>query len=347
MQFNMSRIRQTKSNTSLSKRYFAMTAIETMSAKHLEKAIEVAMLQLPVSSQFEGSEPGDEDDLEELVDALTAEYIAAITVPDDVVIAANKRKRNPPMHTIDQLDEGTCYSRYQLRKEYLKELHDNLKMDAVITLANGVAVGSEEVLLIALHRFVTPIRLTDLVAIYGRDNTALGRIFNWFSKHVRSTFGHLVQNSWQHWKPWLEEFSEVIREKVEDKSNGGITYPEGSFVVFGFIDDTIQRTTRPGGVRWNTLIQMSFYTGYTKHHGLKFQTLELPNGLCMDITDPYSARQNDTYTSENSGINEKIASMSEVGGKQYKAYCDGIFPTVSHMLSKHVGVCTRDELYEN
>ncbi|KAJ1428578.1 hypothetical protein B484DRAFT_396716, partial [Ochromonadaceae sp. CCMP2298] len=170
-----------------------MTTIETMSAKHLEKAIEAAMLQWSVSSQFEGSEPGDEDGLEELVDALTAEYIAAITVPDDVVIAANKRKRNPPMHTID---EGTCYSRYQLRKEHLQGLHDNLKMDAVITLANGVAVGSEE-------------------------------------------------NSWQHWEPWLEEFSEVIRKKVEDKS--GITYPEGSFVVFGFIDDTIQRATRPGG----------------------------------------------------------------------------------------------------
>jgi hypothetical protein len=150
-----------------------------------------------------------------------------------------------------------------------------------------------------------------------------------------------------------------VREKIIEKSDGGINYPEGSMSAFGFVDDTVIRIARPGGGpadegvdadRWNTLIQMAFYSGYKKCHGIKFQTLELPNGMCAHLFGPMSFRRNDVEVLDESDMNEQLAELSrdlDPDGKQYKVYCDGIFSIESHMLSKHVGETTREERYEN
>lgn len=56
----------------------------------------------------------------------------------------------------------------------------------------------------------------------------------------------------------------------------------------------IQSTTWPGGgpradgTRNDNHIQMAFYNGWKKHHGIKFQSVELPNDLCMDLYGPMS-----------------------------------------------------------
>jgi hypothetical protein len=57
---------------------------------------------------------------------------------------------------------------------------------------------------------------------------------------------HLIKNNWDFWKDDFDEFTECIRKKVVEKSEGAIDYPPGSYLVFGFIDDTTIRTCRPG-----------------------------------------------------------------------------------------------------
>ncbi len=75
----------------------------------------------------------------------------------------------------------------------------------------------------------------------------------------------------------LEVFSEAIRMKVNEKSGGQIHYPEGQYLVAGFIDDTVLRISRPGGgpaeevvnaERYNNRSQQAFF--------IKFQTVEGP-----------------------------------------------------------------------
>jgi hypothetical protein len=75
------------------------------------------------------------------------------------------------------------------------------------------------------------------------------------------------------WKPYLEGFSEVIRMKVFEKSDGQIHYPEGAYLVASFIDDTVTSITRPGGgpaeeginaERYNNLIQQAFFNNLIK-----------------------------------------------------------------------------------
>ena len=77
------------------------------------------------------------------------------------------------------------------------------------------------------------------------------------------------------------------------------------FRIFGFIDNTIIATGRPGGgpiksgigsERKNPLIQRLFYNGWKKCHGLKFQTIDLLNGMNAHVFGPLSCRHNDLYT---------------------------------------------------
>ena len=110
------------------------------------------------------------------------------------------------------------------------------------------------------------------------------------NNYIRTRFGHLIKNNWDFWKDDFEEFAECIRKKVVEKSEGAINYPPGSYLVFGFIDDTTICTCRPGGgpaeegenaERNSQLLQEPFYSGYKKHHGIKFQSVELPNGIIL------------------------------------------------------------------
>ena len=222
---------------------------------------------------------------------------------------------------------------------------------------NGSNFGTDEVLMIGLTRLGYPQKFGLMVAVFGRDWTALCRAFNWLTCYIRTRFSHLITANLNWWRPELEYFSDCISKKITEKSDGGIVYPPGAVCLCGFIDDTIGKTCRPGGgpaeegenaPRWNTLIQAAFYTGYKKLHGYKYQTFELPNGMCGDLYGPCPVRKNDLDLLNDSDINEKLRELSETAVKQYKAYCDGIFPILTHMTSKHVGEhTTRAQRYEN
>jgi hypothetical protein len=249
-----------------------------------------------------------------LYDKLVGMYLRIKMTDQD----RNRTRTNNHHHlTIDEVSDSDCRARYLFTKEQLHRLHKALRLDRfpIVEMANGSKFGSEEVLLIGLHRFVFPQRFFDMTAIYGRDWSALTRAFNWFCKYMRINFSYLIYDNCEYWKPEFEYFTECVRKKVEEKSDGNIQFDPGSYCVFGFVDDTVIKTTRPGGgpcedgpnaARYNTLIQMAFYSGFKKHHGIKFQTLELPNGLCMDAFGPCSFRQNDLEVLGLSDLNNRL-----------------------------------------
>ena len=171
------------------------------------------------------------------------------------------------------------------------------------------------------------------------------------NNYIRTTFGYLISNNWDFWKGDMEEFTESIRKKMYEKSDGAIDYPPGSYLVFGFIYDTTIRTCRPGGgpaeegenaERYSMLLQEAFYSGYKKHHGIKFQTVELPNGMCADLFGPKSYRQSDVDLLTASGLIHALFELTR-DGKQYSIYGDGVFPIVGNLISKHVGNTTRED----
>jgi len=152
-------------------------------------------------------------------------------------------------------------------------------------------------------------------------------------------FSKLLTKALNYWLPYFPQFAEAIRAKI---SEYGVDFARGSYFIFGFYDDTVLESRRPGArpqynsnLRNSNRIQESFYNGWKKHHGFKYQTLELPNGIAADVFGPRSFRRNDLLLLQESTLNDKIKNLQIGRNVQYKAYGDGIFPIQSHLIGKH------------
>jgi hypothetical protein len=213
-----------------------------------------------------------------------------------------QRVRHVPIsRTIDSFSQSECWTRFCFMKDDLYRLLRVFRLDnhPIIVLDNGAKLTNEELLLFCINRYVSGSKIIELVAIYGRDWSVWSRAFVWFSVYMRINFAFLLFNNIDYWVDSFPKFSESIRNKLIDVSEGNIVYAPNSYSIAFFYDDTITMTCRPLGgpaesgtkaPRYNTLIQQSFYSGWKHGHGFKYQTCELPNGMCMHLDGPYSIK---------------------------------------------------------
>ena len=173
---------------------------------------------------------------------------------------------------------------------------------------SGHIFSGEEILLAGLFRLHAPNVQGDISwrAVFGFDQPTTSMACSIFFGFMVENWAYLLQDNLAFWKPYLPEFAELIRAKVESK---GVFFPPGSFRVFGFTDNTMNATCRPGGgptrtgedaPRGDPLIQRAWYNGWKKLHGMKWQTIDLPNGMNMHVWGPVSIRHNDIWTLEES-----------------------------------------------
>lgn len=218
-----------------------------------------------------------------------------------------------PARTIESFSDSECWRRFRMRKNDLYRVKNSLAIPHTVRLSNGSRFSGEEVLLFSLNRFTTCGWIHDLIPVFGRDVTQWTRAFHWFIKYMIANFAYLLTDMLQFWKPYIPLMAEKIRRKLHAKHD--IYFPPGTFRVFGFIDCTVIASLRPGGgptspgpnaERCDNFIQMAFYNGWKKHHGTKFQSIELPNGMCMHMYGPKSFRNCDLSLLASSGIIGKI-----------------------------------------
>eukprot|EP01035_Chromulina_nebulosa_P018566 gene18566-24289_t len=243
-----------------------------------------------------------------------------------------RRRTNYISRSIESFSDEDCWKLFRTRKTDLYRLRRALKLDQDVFIAdNGTKFTGDEILLIGLHTYCIsgPIDQTTSFR-FSLELSQLSRAFNNLS----------------YWVDLFPYFAECISKRLADSCD--IHYPAGSFRVFGFHDDTVIATCPPpNGERHDNYIQMAFYNGWKRHHGYKYQTLELPNGMCADMYGPTSFIHHDLELLRDSKLNEKLADIQLGRIHQYVSYGDGIFPIDSHTIGKHIGNTTKEERYEN
>ena len=169
-------------------------------------------------------------------------------------------------------------------------------------------------MLLGLYRFHTKSKFSEILCLFRRDNSILSGAFNIFVAYIVQNFRHLVSDSLKAWIPHFPVFAEAIRVKLDEASNGEISFLPESYIVFKFYDDTVLECCRTGaGPIYNSTRrnsndkqQMAFYNGWKKHDRFKYQTLELPNGMCADLFGPRSFRRNDIDVLQKSQLNTNL-----------------------------------------
>lgn len=225
-----------------------------------------------------------------------------------------------------------CEAMFRFQAQHLRQVYTLLQIPNTVRLGNGSVLSGEEIFLFSLNRLVYPSRITDrAMSEFGRENTVWSRAFSWFIKFVYDHHFHLLTNNLDWWLPHLDDCARAVGDLL---SRNGVVFANGERnSIFGFIDDTLRRTCRPGAE--NNDVQRSFYNGWKRLHAFKFQTVDLPNGMIADMTKAFSGRRSDLRTLRLSNINTRLRELQIGNDVQYKVYGDSIFPVLSHLRRKH------------
>ena len=169
----------------------------------------------------------------------------------------------------------------------------------------------------------------------------LSRALKLFNAHILGNCIHLLTNNLEYWSPFLPMFADVIGRRMI-KSSGRPEF--ANTTISCFIDCTVIAICQPCSTPLvgddpdilNHYIQMVFYNGWKHHHGIKYLSLEAPNGLRMYLYGPRSYKDSDLGLLRDSEINGKLFHLQSENINQYCAYGDGIFPLRSHIRSQNI-----------
>jgi hypothetical protein len=329
------RVRLPQSLTSNAYRYQALSTKERLRKDDLTALLHRSLCALRLMR----SKGMDDAKLVVYLEVLLAEYFQLVFAP----CLPPTVRRVHVARTIDSFSERQCWSRFRTRKRDLPRLFTGLGFAQVgaVRLANKGSYTAEEIFLFSMNRLVYPGRYDDLCDIFGRDYSAWSRAFTWFIEYMMTTWGHLVSGNLRYWAPHFPSFSEAIRQKIIEK--GGEHYQ--SIRCCAFVDCTVIQTSRPdagnaqpgpNAPRYNRFIQQAAFNGWKKFHGYKYQTLEAPNGLALDLWGPMTFRHSDTELYTESNLNER---MRQIG--VYCVYGDGIYAVQSNTMSASDPIMTK------
>lgn len=143
----------------------------------------------------------------------------------------------PLYRTIDSITASWCYHNCRFRKESLPRVLAVLRLPPLCHLDNRANVPDETVLICSLFTFSYPRKQEDTAVLFGFSNhTLVSRILKFFSSHLVSIFGHLVQpaddddDGYLMWAPYMKMFQDAIYAVSERESQKDVVmFTDGTF----------------------------------------------------------------------------------------------------------------------
>ena len=172
---------------------------------------------------------------------------------------------------------------------------------------NQVQYTAEICLLMVLYRFAYPSTLNKLEVTFGIHSSACCGIVNHGVNLISAKFeNRLTEFDVELVLRNLEKYQTAITRK----SNGAVT------TCFGLIDATLHLISRPwaGGKRRHGLrntnnLQRAVYSGHKRHHGLKFQSVVVPDGMIVEMFGPVEGRRHDVTVLKASKLEQKLVHL--------------------------------------
>lgn len=222
----------------------------------------------------------------------------------------------------EEWDDKECRTELRFRKPHLLSLVNALRFPEKFVCPQRTVCSATEGLCILLKRLAFPCRYTDMVSRFGRNPTELCLIFNTVLDYVYTTQHHRLQ-SWD--QPFLQpqalaQYSECIHVQGAPLQN-----------CFGFVDGTLRKIARP------MKDQRLVYNGHKRVHGLKFQSVVIPNGLIANLSGPYEGRRHDSTILRESGL---LLDLQRVAWHNNIPLC--IYGDPAYPLSVHLQAPFRD-----
>ena len=156
--------------------------------------------------------------------------------------------------------------------------HQLVGIQEQITCVNRYTIPYKTGMIILLYRYSRPRRLRpDMEMIFGIWKSRISAIIQTFSEALYNVAINYMVNP-QIWHQRMPYYAQLISDKT-----GGVATD-----IWGFIDGTIRKTARPIYHQWTV------YTRFKKCHGLKFQSILVPDGFIACLFGPVPAKTHDS-----------------------------------------------------
>lgn len=177
-----------------------------------------------------------------------------------------------------------------------------------IILPNRNYINFETGLLMLLYRLIHPKRIRpEMESRFECSPTRISIAIKEFAMAFHNLSLKYLGNI-RIWKDKIPYYAELIRDKTEGISRN----------VWSFIDGTLRRSCRPGRH------QKIAYSGHKRHHGLKYQSVYLPDGIMGNLYGPIPGSRHDSFMLSESGIFDDLQII--LPDRDYSIYGDPAYP---------------------
>ena len=159
----------------------------------------------------------------------------------------------------------------------------------------------------------------------GRTRLEYSEVFYWMVDHLYDNYMDTMTDisRWSNYAQVFADSTYAISKKAPR--------------CIGFIDGTFRSHCRP------SVDQGSCYNGHEKDHGIKFQSVILPNGLIGDFWGPCVGRRGDGYMFRRSDLLTRMARLCNRAGSIYYLWGDPAYPLSRYVLRGYKGAMSPAE----
>ncbi|RPA93511.1 hypothetical protein L873DRAFT_1704691, partial [Choiromyces venosus 120613-1] len=172
----------------------------------------------------------------------------------------------------------------------------------------GYQLHPEEAICILLFQLSSGQRLKDLLKIFGTSRAQLSTIFN----------DIVLWLLWQYGKKLKWDENCLSRAKLIEYARA-FKDTTGLSGIWGFVDGTMRPFCCPG------YDQQSFYSGFKKAHGTKFQSIMTCDGLLSSLAGPFLTPVGDWILWECSGVADQLGKIMGLGDEALNVYGDAAY----------------------
>ncbi|CAH3029463.1 unnamed protein product [Porites evermanni] len=218
---------------------------------------------------------------------------------------------------LEDMGDDECKAEFRFHKEDIPVLAEVLGLPETFTCSQGSVTNGIEGLCIMLKRFSYPCRYSDLIPRFGHAVPVMSMICNTVVDFVYNLHGHRIT-----------EYNHNLLDSASLQVYADAVFAKGAALdnCFGFVDGTVRPICRPGEM------QRAVYNGHKRVHGLKFQSVALPNGLIANLFGPVEGRKHDASMLDESGLlNELERHAFSPTGQAMCIYGDPAYPHRVHL----------------
>jgi hypothetical protein len=270
--------------------------------------------------EYEEIEEDEEDE-----DLLICALVLAINEPNPRLTINNRHCAR-----IDRLSVSYAISHFRFKPSHIRQLLVLLQLPELISCGkprHTHQFRDEEGVLLLLRRLAYPCRWVELVDEFGLHVEELSELFAWMIKRVNNLYGHLLNNL-NMWQPQIPYFAKLISDKGAPNA----------LHIFGFLDGTLRGICRPKRG------QRAQYSGHKRRHGLKYQSVCLPNGIIAHLHGPEDGRRHDRTLFRNSGVLGQLQALQAATqahhGTAYTIYGDSAYHNDNFVVTGFKGDMT-------